>query len=684
MFYNLAIKNVLRSLKDYFVYFITLTFGVCVFYVFNSMDSQSIMLDFSATQSQMVTVMLVLLEYVSGFVAVVLAGLILYANNFILRRRKREFGLYMIMGIQRRKISMMLLIEAAAIGVLSLVAGLALGILCSQMLCVVTSKIYHVAVINYHFVISQTSLIKTLQNFAMIFLIVAVLNIFSISKSRLINLVHSNKRNEGTFITRHIWVSVLLFVAAVVLLGTAYVWICKIKLYNLGMEFLLILIMGCVGTLLFFLSLSGFALKLMQVCKGIYYKNLNMFVLRQLTSKMGSNFGSMAMVCLMLFITIGALGSAIGMNQAVDDHFRRSSPFDATFIWSLSNGELSEAFDESDKLDKAFEEGNQSEALYRQHHSCSIYATKTPFQDLMVDYTRFLPEHKVKEFEKPSKQFSAVSIEDYNACMRMAGLEEIILAENEMAVFSTFEPCADVFRQAEKDGAQLTIAGTALTIGPLIRQNMYTNDMMSTEALLIVPQSVVDQLQPRSHVLAADYTEGLTDAEEKTKAFFSSMSDRLYQQDEEVAEGSYIRYMTKSVLYDDNIATYGTVMFIGIYIGLVFLIACAAMLSIQQLSQASDDQERYRLLRKIGTDEKVISSALTKQIALYFLLPLVLALLHSWVGLYVVTEMLASFGSFNMLSTFFFILFFLVAIYGGYFLATCWGARSIVRERAQP
>lgn len=680
MFYNLAIKNVLRSLKDYFVYFITLTFGVCVFYVFNSMGSQSIMLDFTAKQSQMVSLMLTLLEYVSIFVVAVLAGLVLYANNFILRRRKREFGLYMIMGIQRRKISMMLLVEAAAIGVLSLVAGLALGILCSQMLCVVASKIYHVAVINYHFVISKASLVKTLLNFAMIFLIVAVLNIFSISKSRLINLVHSNKHNEGTFITRHIWVSVLLFVVAVVLLGTAYAWICKIKLYELGMKFLLILIMGCVGTLLFFLSLSGFALKLMQVCKGIYYKNLNMFVLRQLTSKMGSNFASMAMVCLMLFITIGALGSAIGMSQAVNDHFRRSTPFDASFIWTVPGDESCRR----DILDKAFEEGNEFQSLYSQHYSCSVYATQTPFRDLMVDYSRFLPDHKVKEYNEPSKRFTAVSIEDYNACMRMAGLDEIILSDNQLAVFSTFEPCVDVFTQAEKDGAQLTIAGTALAIGPVVQQNMYTDDMMSTEALLIIPQSVVDTLKPRSHVLVADYVEGLTDAEEKNEDFYFAMSGRLFQQEEDVLKGSYIRYMTKSVLYDDNIATYGTVMFIGIYIGLVFLIACAATLSIQQLSQASDDQERYRLLRKIGTDEKIINSALTKQIALYFLLPLVLAALHSWVGLYVVVETLASFGSFNIPSTIFFILFFLIVIYGGYFLATCWGARSIVRERAQP
>ena len=183
MFYNLALKNVLRSLKDYTIYFLTLSFGVCIFYVFNSMDSQQVMLDFTSQQSSMVSFMLRTVEIVSIIVAVVLAGLILYANNFLLRRRKKEFGLYLMMGVQRGRIALMLLVETLIIGVLSLIAGLALGLLLSQMLSVVASKLYHVEVVNYHFVISVSSLLKTMQNFAVIFLVVGLLNMVSISKA---------------------------------------------------------------------------------------------------------------------------------------------------------------------------------------------------------------------------------------------------------------------------------------------------------------------------------------------------------------------------------------------------------------------------------------------------------------------------------------------------------------------
>ena len=204
MFYNLAFKNVLRSFKDYSVYFLTLTFGVCIFYVFNSLDSQQVLLDFTSQQSTLVYFMLETIAIVSAIISVVLAGLILYANNFILRRRRREFGLYMTLGIQRRRIALMLLAETLAVGVLSLGAGLALGLLLSQTLSVLVSWIYHVSVINYHFVISFSSLRKTLLYFAIIFLLVGVFNMFSISGARLIKLLQSNRRNEGTFLTRHL------------------------------------------------------------------------------------------------------------------------------------------------------------------------------------------------------------------------------------------------------------------------------------------------------------------------------------------------------------------------------------------------------------------------------------------------------------------------------------------------
>ena len=663
MFYNLALKNVLRSLKDYTIYFLTLSFGVCIFYVFNSMDSQQVMLDFTSQQSSMVSFMLRTVEIVSIIVAVVLAGLILYANNFLLRRRKKEFGLYLMMGVQRGRIALMLLVETLIIGVLSLIAGLALGLLLSQMLSVVASKLYHVEVVNYHFVISVSSLLKTMQNFAVIFLVVGLLNMVSISKAKLIELLQANRRNEGTFIMRHLWISVLLFLLSVALLGGAYAWICKVKLYSVDLSLLLIIVMGCVGTLLFFLSLSGFLLKGAQLWKGFYYRHLNMFVLRQLTSKLGTTFGSMAMVCLMLFLTIGAMGSALGMNGAIADNFRRSAPFDATI---RAEGDILadiETLGAQDLLKKAYQ--------------YPIYRTDTRFDTLTTPYARYLPEYRVADYAQTGQSFLAVSLEDYNECMRHAGLPELDLPDGQFAVYTTFTPLMQMFEAAQKDGAGLTVAGTPLVTGKIVNQPMRTEGSLSVEALLIVPGKLLMNYPAQAYTLVLDYPEGMTDevgdarVQELTRQISVLHSDEDY--------GTY--WETRNDLYASNVGSYGTIMFIGIYIALVFLVASAAVLAIQQLSQSSDDQERYRLLRRIGTDEKMISSAITRQIALYFGMPLALAIVHSCVGLYVVFDTLTSLGKFNLFSTVLYIAFFIVVIYGGYFLATCWGAQHIVRER---
>ena len=663
MFYNLALKNVLRSLKDYTIYFLTLSFGVCIFYVFNSMDSQQVMLDFTSQQSSMVSFMLRTVEIVSIIVAVVLAGLILYANNFLLRRRKKEFGLYLMMGVQRSRIALMLLVETLIIGVLSLIAGLALGLLLSQMLSVVASKLYHVEVVNYHFVISVSSLLKTMQNFAVIFLVVGLLNMVSISKAKLIELLQANRRNEGTFIMRHLWISVLLFLLSAALLGGAYAWICKVKLYSVDLSLLLIIVMGCVGTLLFFLSLSGFLLKGAQLWKGFYYRHLNMFVLRQLTSKLGTTFGSMAMVCLMLFLTIGAMGSALGMNGAIADNFHRSAPFDATI---RAEGDILadiETLGMQDLLKKAYQ--------------YPIYRTDTRFDTLTTPYARYLPEYRVADYAQTGQSFLAVSLEDYNECMRRAGLPELDLPDGQFAVYTTFTPLMQMFEAAQNDGAGLNVAGTPLVTGKVIDQPMRTEGSLSVEALLIVPGKLLTNYPAQAYTLVLDYPEGMTDevgdarVQELTRQISVLHSDEDY--------GTY--WETRNDLYASNVGSYGTIMFIGIYIALVFLVASAAVLAIQQLSQSSDDQERYRLLRRIGTDEKMISSAITRQIALYFGMPLALAIVHSCVGLYVVFDTLTSLGKFNLVSTVLYIAFFIVVIYGGYFLATCWGAQHIVRER---
>ena len=155
MFCKLARKNVVRSVRDYTRYILTLLFGVCVFYVFNSLETQWVMeILAQGSGKMMVDAILQLMDVISVFVSVVLAFLILYANRFMLRRRKRELGIYLLLGMEQRKVALILFLETLIIGVLALAAGLVLGVLAAQFLSAFTAGLFAVTVEQFHFVFS--------------------------------------------------------------------------------------------------------------------------------------------------------------------------------------------------------------------------------------------------------------------------------------------------------------------------------------------------------------------------------------------------------------------------------------------------------------------------------------------------------------------------------------------------
>ena len=144
MFCKLAFKNVRKSFQDYTIYFLTLTFAVCLFYVFNSVQSQKAMLEISASTETMMQMLETLIAFFSIFVAVVLGFLIVYANNFLVKRRKKELGLYQMLGMNRRSVSLLLMLETVFVGIIALAAGLILGVFASQGMSIVTASLFEV------------------------------------------------------------------------------------------------------------------------------------------------------------------------------------------------------------------------------------------------------------------------------------------------------------------------------------------------------------------------------------------------------------------------------------------------------------------------------------------------------------------------------------------------------------
>ena len=189
MYFKIALGNVRRSIRDYGVYFLTLTFGVCLFYVFNSIQSQSVMLALSQSQAKMLVLLNNLMQIFSVFVCIVLGFLIVYANNFLIRRRKKELGLYLVMGMNKGTVARILMIETVMIGLLAFAVGLGLGILVSQALTVVTANLFMVQLKAFEFIVSLKAILLSALFFGGLYLIVLIFNSVVVSRYKLIDLL---------------------------------------------------------------------------------------------------------------------------------------------------------------------------------------------------------------------------------------------------------------------------------------------------------------------------------------------------------------------------------------------------------------------------------------------------------------------------------------------------------------
>ena len=301
MLFKLSLKNISKSIKDYAIYFFTLILGVAIFYIFNAIDDQTVMMNVSSSTYEIIKLMTNILSDISVFVSFILAFLIIYASRFLIKRRNKEFGIYLTLGMSKRKISLILFFETLIIGIMSLVVGLGVGFLLSQLMSILVANMFEADLTKFQFIFSKTACIKTLIYFGIMYFIVMIFNTINISKCKLIDLLHSSKKSEQIKL-KNPWLCTIIFIASCIALGYAYYQVTGgiDKLSNANNIFIPIAI-GAISTFLIFWSLSGLLLKIFMSMKNTYYKGLNSFTLRQFSSKINTMAFSMTVICLMLF-----------------------------------------------------------------------------------------------------------------------------------------------------------------------------------------------------------------------------------------------------------------------------------------------------------------------------------------------------------------------------------------------
>ncbi len=671
MFFKIAINNVKKSFKDYSIYFLTLTFAVCIFYSFNSIEAQTSMLEISkSTKSYMVTLNKIIAG-TSVFVSFILGGLIIYANNFLVKKRKKEFGIYMTLGMSKGKISRILIMETFLIGLLSLIVGILLGIVVSQGLSVITAKFLVVDMDKYKFIISVSAIIKSSLYFGIIFFLVMIFNQVKTYKYKLMDMLNAAKKNEDIKLKNPI-ISMFIFLLSVAALTSAYIMVLKFGLALSNSLFLLAGVLGVIGTLLCFFSLSSFLIYIVQRSKKVYFKNLNIFVLRQINNKITTNFLSMSTICLMLFLTITLLFTMFSYKGSIDKTLKGNTSFDAsaTLDSNIEGKKIKNIKESLDKVNFEFEP-------YEKHVFFTEYKMEVSLRDLLSKYSSE-KEQKDLKLSYSDGPISGVKISEYNSIRQLQGLKPMDLKDNEILVVSNYEDFNNAFHKFIKNENSVVIEGKTYSIknkAP-IKENIISSKSSFEFLYFIIPDDFKGELKLYSSSFNVMFQGDFEKSQEK----FANLFIELEEYTNEKENFMLIYGNTLEQLHAKAYGLSAIIVFLGIYLGIVFLISSAAVLALQQLSEASDSLERYKSLKKIGAPEKMINKAILVQNLIYFMVPLALAIIHSIVGISIANKMLATTNKSIVGSSSLMIGLVLIVIYGGYFYATYVGFKNIVKN----
>lgn len=718
MLCKLAWGNVRRAGRDYLVYLLTLTLGVTVFYAFNTISMQ---VDIAGIDEEgLAQVMGSMLGDLTYFLAGVMAFLMVYANNFIMKRRKKEFGLYQVLGMGRGRVATIMALETVIVSVVAFVAGIVLGVGLSQLMTFFTASLFKTQIANFHFFFSVHAFNLTLACMLVMFVLTLLLNLRAVRRTKLIELMGAERRNESIK-TRNPWIAIAIFAVGAVLVGVAYYRLLRdgfpltatdSKLQEAMNQFGITTAMVTVGTFALFWGLSGMLIKLLQSLRGVYWRGLNMFTVRQLAAKANTVCFSMGVIAMLLFLAITSVTCGMSIANVMNENLERYNPVDVSQTYVYYTPDTLDYYkgykgyvnpSEADRMvladttvdlypawhGKGKSAGNNDETgkkvniadVAGEHVQIDSYLSY-PFGGSNPSVT---PSEMCKTMgEKLPKAFGGSNADtmglfvtpasQYNKLRQMMGEEPVSIGRDQYLLTCDMGgELVELYTKYMADGHALTLGGH--TLKPATDKSdedtaaIANSAMGSNPGTVVVADELLSQLnlQPYSSSLLVNYKQGMdtTEADESIK--YTLLDNLLVDGKEPGVWGTFI---TRSEMYTQAAQMNGLISYLAIYIGFVLVVACAAILSIQQLSNVADGSRSYRVLAQIGCDDRQIRHSVMAQQAVFFLFPLAVGLAHSFVALKVIIELVSIFGNMSIGGTVGLTCAIFLAAYGGYFLVT--------------
>lgn len=722
MLFKLSFRNITRSIKDYAIYFFTLVLGVTLFYVFNSVGSQAAVLELNNSRKLIVDLLAKILSGMSVLVVFILGALIIYASRFLIKRRNKEFAIYLTLGMSKRKISRLLFFETLMIGVISLGVGLLLGIGVSQLISVLIAKLFETNMDKFTFVFSEKAFFDTILYFGLIYLIVIFFNTIIVGRLKIIELLQGSKKSEKAFLKNPLLRAIVFIVSASVL-GYAYWWVNndKVSLMDRVYNLLWPVIAGVVATFLIFWSLSGLIMEIVTHSKKFYFKGLNSFVFRQISSKVNTAVVSMSLISLLLFLTISILSLCFSINESMKKELAYNTPVDAmteltdylaVYGSNSSVGYLSQMSKDQEKAALATSQAYMKKSLYqhmidrnpnlakdiKDHLELNVYA------DSSFTFAQILPADQLTGMVAAFMSKTTVPmvrVSDYNKLAKLYHRDEIHLKDDQYQFLADYKTMAEILDKALAANTQIKYRNFTLSSVAKKHQEGFitSSGFKSNTGVLVVPDNVITDQPIGTQALLMNYNLNSSRTAEQIdedlrKAFdLGDLSVEVTTSEEEAQKavssdrkadrpsGVAINFYTKLLVKAASVGMQAIATFVGFYLGIIFLISSAAILALKQLSESSDNTEKYAALRRLGASNKMLNRALFVQIAIFFIAPLLIGIIHSIFGIMFASSIIEIFGSDGLLASIPMTVSMIVLIYGGYFLLTYISSKRIISEK---
>lgn len=668
MLFKLSIQNQKKSIKDYSIYFFTLILGIAIFYIFNAVESQTSMMELSQTKSQIINVMNTALEAMSVLVSFILGFLIAYASQFLIKKRKKEFGLYLLLGMKKINVCMIIFFETVIIGFISLVIGLILGISLSQFMSLFVASLFEANMQKFVFVVSSKAIIKTILYFILIFIFVTIMDLIIVSKAKLIDLLTAHYKKEKNMI-KNPYLSFILFIIACLMLAYAYYNVTvRYEMLTSQSDILIQIVLGIIGTFLIFYSISGFVLAIIKKIPNIYHRQLNSFVVSEIGNKINSTVISGSIICLLLFMTICLLSSSFSLKNFKEDSLKDTAPISASF---------SKKMDDPYSIKEIFNKQGIDASIYKNSYDFYTYTSlETTIGSILGNYSVEMLNLDPTMEEYFATKLPILNESTYNKAAKLYNNKTINLNRDEYQLVGNSE----IFNDALKQGNQ-TITFMNQTLHAKYNHTIDGFLMMNNNAcfgedcfgFIIVP----DEFDLSNLNYSTNYLLVPKMSDENNKYISSSKFDQTINP--ESNKWQHVLISSQTDLYDESIGSSGVIIFVSLYLGFIFMISGAALLALKEMSDAIDNKGKYEILRKIGTSNQKINNALFKQMLVFFGFPLLLAIVHSIFGIQVCNIMLEIYNSDALLQSIIITAGMIIVIYGGYFLVSYLSCKRVIK-----